>query len=397
MSWDCSYRAVLVGIIAIGIIVWGATMKKNIKGIYLFELLLFILVIIFNIFKASYAFQILLIISALFCYLRFGYVKDNAYEKSNVNRVVIASVMAFAIIIYGLGLFTGFSRLELLKSVEGIIYLTLLSASIISAEIIRYIVAKNCTKSTKPLVILTIIFIILNIITQISGITINGRWEIFVLISTIIIPIAARELLCSYISYKCSSVPNMILRISMEVIIHMMPIIPNLGDYLYAVVRILLPAVVFFLSSKIFKYHEKSGVYTKKASRRVVLLPVILLSFVMVYLVSGLFSYKMIAIASGSMEPVFYKGDAVIYKKVEASDLKVGDILAFSKGHQIVTHRILSINIDGNGKYDIITKGDNNNTKDGYVVQKDDVLGIVIYSVKYVGYPTLWINKLIEG
>ena len=177
----------------------------------------------------------------------------------------------------------------------------------------------------------------------------------------------------------------------------MMPIIPDLGDYLYAVAKIMLPAIVFFLSSKIFKYHEKSGIYTKKAARRIILIPMILFSLLMVYLVSGLFTYKMIAVASGSMEPVFYRGDAVIYKKAKASDLKVGDILAFNKGHQIITHRILSITKSGNGQYDIITKGDNNNTADGYVVQKDDVLGEVKYTVKYVGYPTLWINKLIEG
>lgn len=362
----------------------------------MFEILLFILVVIFNIFKVSYSFPIILILSAIYCYLRFGYVKDNAYEKSNVNRVVIASIMAFTIIIYALGIFTGFSKLNLLKSLDGIVYLVLLSASIVSCEIVRYIVAKNCNKNIKPLIVLTIVLIILNIITQINGGSIKGRWEIFVLISTVIIPITVRELLCSYIAYKCSLVPNIMLRISMEVIIHLMPIIPNLGDYLYAVVKIMLPAMVFFLSSKIFRYHEKSGLYTKKASRRVVIIPLALFALVMVYLVSGLFSYRMIAIASGSMEPVFYKGDAVIYRKATVDEVKTGDILAFSKGHQIVTHRIIAITKSTNNHYDIMTKGDNNNTVDQYIVQKEDVLGVVKYTVKYVGYPTLWINKLIE-
>ena len=371
-------------------------MKKNIKGIYLFELLLFILVIIFNIFKVNHSFEVILILSAIYCYLKFGYIKDNAYEKYNVNRAAIAAVMAFAIIIYALGLFTGFTRFNVFSSIEGVVWITLLAASIVSAEIIRYIVAKNCTRTTKPLVILTIAFIILNVITQIIGSTINGRWEVFVLISTIIIPITARELLCSYLAYKCSPVPNMIWRISMEVLLHMMPIIPRLGEYLFAIAKIMLPATIFFLSSKIFRYHEKSGAYTKKASRRIILLPLFLFALVMVYLVSGLFSYKMVAIASGSMEPVFYRGDAVIYKKAVASDIEVGDILAFKKGHQLVTHRIISITKGANDQYDIITKGDNNNTADAYVVQKDDVLGVIKYSVKYVGYPTLWINKLIE-
>ena len=376
--------------------IWGAFMKKNIKGIYLFEILLFILVIIFNILKTHHAFEAILIISAAFCYLKFGYIKDNAYEKSSVIRATVASIMAFAIIIYALGLFTGFFRSNIGFNLGSLVWITLLVGSIVSSEIIRYIVAKNCTKSKKPLIMLTAEFIILNIITQINGVPIQGRWAVFVLISTIIIPIIARELLCSYIAYKCSPVPNIIWRFCSEVAIYLLPIMPNLGDYLAAVAKILLPATIYFLSSKIFKYHEKSGVYAKKASRRVILVPLVLFALVMIYLVSGLFKYKMIAIASGSMEPVFYKGDAVIYVKAEAHELQVGDVLAFNHGHRITTHRIMSIIRNDNDKYDIVTKGDNNNTKDEYIVQKDDVLGVVKCSVKYVGYPTLWINSLIE-
>ena len=55
-----------------------------------------------------------------------------------------------------------------------------------------------------------------------------------------------------------------------------------------------------------------------------------------------------------------------------------------------------TITVGENNKYDIVTKGDNNNANDIYIVQKDDVKGVVRYSVKYVGYPTLWVNSLIK-
>ena len=370
-------------------------MKKNIKGIYLLELLMFILVIISNILKINYAYNVILIAAAIFCYIRFGFVRDKAYEKSNVIRAVIVCLMAGLITIYALGVFTGFYRGS--YGLSAILAIIILLLTIISEEVIRYIVAKNCNKSIKPLVCLTILFIILNIITQINMTYFTDRWTLFVLISTFILPLTARELLCSFIAYKCSYVPNLIYRILMEVGIHLIPIIPNLGDYLYSLVKILIPAAIFFFANKIFKYHEKSDTFTKKASRRIILIPIMLFALVMMYLISGLFRYKMIAIGSGSMEPVYYMGDAVIYEKKDASEVKVGEILVFKRGHEVVTHRIVSITKWDNSRYDIKTKGDNNESADQYLVQKEDVLGIVKYSVKYVGYPTLWLNKIIEG
>ena len=161
-------------------------------------------------------------------------------------------------------------------------------------------------------------------------------------------------------------------------------------------VRIVMPVLIYFFSNKIFRYREKSGIYTNKTARRVIILPLLLLAVTLVYLTSGLFKYRMIAIGSGSMEPEYYMGDAVIYEKMSADKVQVGEILVFKEGHTVITHRIVAIDTKAGGGYDIITKGDNNNSQDDYIVQKEDVLGVVRYSVKYIGYPTIWLNKIIE-
>ena len=180
-------------------------MKKNIKGIYAVELLIFILVIISNILKINYSFNAILLLSAVFCYLKFGFVKDNAYEKSNSIKMIIAVLMAALLAFYGLGIFTGFYSNYLNYKIPAFyVQIALLALLIISEEIIRYIVAKNSIKNIKPLVLLTIIFIILNIVTQINAADLNNRWSIFVFIATFLIPIMARELLCSFITYNCS-------------------------------------------------------------------------------------------------------------------------------------------------------------------------------------------------
>ena len=96
------------------------------------------------------------------------------------------------------------------------------------------------------------------------------------------------------------------------------------------------------------------------------------------------------------MEPVYSRGDAVIYSKADASEVVKDDILVFVKNGVVVTHRI--IKISGSGKEILIqTKGDANNTPDSFTVNSGDVLGIVKYKVKYIGFPTIWINELFEG
>ena len=48
-------------------------------------------------------------------------------------------------------------------------------------------------------------------------------------------------------------------------------------------------------------------------------------------------------------------------------------------------------------KHVIQTKGDANNTPDAWEVTDDEILGVVNYSIKYIGYPTLWFNEIYEG
>ena len=91
------------------------------------------------------------------------------------------------------------------------------------------------------------------------------------------------------------------------------------------------------------------------------------------------------------MNPIYYRGDAVIYEKKEATEVKEGDILVFKKRNATITHRVVKI-IDKGNTLAFQTKGDNNDDLDLDVVNSSEVLGTVKYVVKYLGYPTLWFN-----
>lgn len=95
-------------------------------------------------------------------------------------------------------------------------------------------------------------------------------------------------------------------------------------------------------------------------------------------------------IMSGSMEPTIMTRDAIITKRMESVDLKVGDIVTYKSEDPhfygiMITHRIVGItNEDGVTKY--VTKGDNNATNDRLAVRKDQIYGKVVMVIPKIGY-----------
>ena len=193
-----------------------------------------------------------------------------------------------------------------------------------------------------------------------------------------------------YLTYKVSYIPSLLFKSVIVLYEFILPIIPNLGNYLFSVFNLILTYFIFYFSSKAIQYAEKSNKYTRKASKRIIYIPILIGLIIIVVLVSGFLKYRMIAIGSNSMVPVYEKGDAIIYEKVNADKLQIGDIIAFKQNDVIITHRIVSIK--KNNSYVFKTKGDNNNAVDYFDVQGYNVLGKVMYKVKYIGYPTIWIN-----
>ena len=88
------------------------------------------------------------------------------------------------------------------------------------------------------------------------------------------------------------------------------------------------------------------------------------------------FGITVLKVSSNSMSPVFEKNDLIIIKKKE--DYEIGDIITYKLANNyLVTHRIIE-------KYEnvFITKGDNNNIQDEEKVNKENILGKVIFIIK---------------
>lgn len=105
-----------------------------------------------------------------------------------------------------------------------------------------------------------------------------------------------------------------------------------------------------------------------------------------------LLGYTPYAIISGSMEPVYPVGSVVYVKKAEIEDIIEDTPITYVLNEDlvVVTHRVVEVDKE---QELFTTKGDSNNTNDAKPVHYNNVLGIVEYSLPYLGYVSVYIKS----
>lgn len=98
-------------------------------------------------------------------------------------------------------------------------------------------------------------------------------------------------------------------------------------------------------------------------------------------------SYKVYVVQSGSMEPSIAAGSVVVTKP--AVGYTEGDVITFSSSDDrktTITHRIVDVR-DESGVDVFVTKGDANDSPDAGLVYREDILGKLVFSIPFLGYP----------
>jgi signal peptidase I len=135
-----------------------------------------------------------------------------------------------------------------------------------------------------------------------------------------------------------------------------------------------------------------------------------ILSYIVIILIGIILAQHLNVVVSGSMEPVFYRGDVVVIEKtnflgieeINPSDIKVGDIIIYNATWfpEPVIHRVISIQKGSDGGTYFVTKGDNNPRADPALVSTSQVQAKVVslgnqpLVIPKIGYITLWIRGL---
>ena len=265
---------------------------------------------------------------------------------------------------------------------------------IVAREYARFRLINNVYEKDKKFisVIVTVIFIGVNI----GMVDINAKQELFKTIFSQIIPIIAENILFSYIAFNRMFLPCIIYKVITFSFWIFMPFLPKVSWIMTFVIDTSMPLVLLLYIRYYVKKRELKK--DKKDLEKVNpkdYIPVIIFSITAFWFALGLFPVKPAAILTGSMEKTIMTGDMVILKKCDANEIEVGDIIQYSKDNYTVVHRVISKYYD-QGKLLFITKGDNNNTEDFDPVSADQVMAKELFSIRFLGYPSLLLSKVVN-
>ncbi len=128
-----------------------------------------------------------------------------------------------------------------------------------------------------------------------------------------------------------------------------------------------------------------------KISIIIILLTISTVSVIERDLFTKIGNYRLFYIESDSMKPNIMKGSIIVSRK--ATNVSIGDVITFqnpTRPKKYVTHRLIG---KDTGTNMLITKGDNNNTKDPWMLSDDIIYGKVIFKLPLAGYVIKFTQK----
>lgn len=318
----------------------------------------------------------------------------NNYMNQNITQVVLVYLIIAFVLMYGLGLFTGFLKNAYsMSKLFGNVFAPVLI--IVLIEMFRYVVIWANRDDKVIVFLVTIVITVFEIAIGIRNLPLNDYEMLFRLSATVIIPAIVKNAVMSYLCYHVGYRVTLLYRLIMDVYTFVIPIIPNYGEYLQSLLLITIPIVIYINAfSLIDERNQKVEHIFAKSNFTLLDLPVAIVVLVLACLISGFFPHYMIGIGSDSMSPKINKGDAVIIEKLKAKDkLKKGDIIAYDKDSKIIVHRIVKVK-EEKGKTVYVTKGDINNSADSRYVKRKQIKGVVKVRIPLIAYPTVWLTEV---
>lgn len=331
------------------------------------------------------------------------YLTNNYHGKfSNLienEKTLFIYTLIYIIIYYLSGLIFTYVKSPYSKSLLSIItnFIQIVFI-IICLEYTRSVLVNKNKKNTYMIVFITILLMLfdLNISNLINSF--NTKQDIFIYISSQILPIIFSNILYSYLTLVGSYKLVLTYRLPIEIAALLVPVFPNLDWFITGILGMIVPAIIY-LNLKYYINIRDIRRKHRKRSNPISYIPFITIITIFVLFVSGIFKYKPIAILSNSMNPVFYKGDIVIYRKLDNNELKKlknNYIIIYNKENQIIVHRIVD-KYYSKGKLFYITKGDANPVNDSNPVPYEDIIGLYETSIKYIGKPSVWLHDFFKN
>jgi signal peptidase len=105
-------------------------------------------------------------------------------------------------------------------------------------------------------------------------------------------------------------------------------------------------------------------------------------------------SSPLVVVESESMIPNLNVGDLLVLQAQAPEDIIVGTIIVYNADWHTkpIVHRVVEVQLVGS-EYHYYTKGDNNTKKDPGYRLYEDIVGVVVFVIPYIGYVTLFLHE----
>ena len=374
--------------------------EKKLLALEIFMILLFLVNLLF-LQADNYIIAMAIIIIFFISTFILGYEEDRRRFKRDGILIAIIFSLVYELFIYLSGIFVGFLRsgysLSPIIIIRNILPFLMI---ILTGEILRHEFIVKGERKRIFYFLTLILFVLIDSSANIFKYNITSSRVAIEAICLVIIPSISKNLLLTYWMKKFGIMANTIYLCITSLLIFVIPILPDFNKYLQAVIALIYPAIVYFITRKLLKDYNTKLSPTNKMLTRVATIVLIILSGAMIVLTSGIFKYYFLTIGSGSMRDKIDIGDVIIVKKLKPNELnqiQKGSVLVFKMESRIIVHRVVEIKKDNDGSLLFKTKGDNNKDVDNWVVPEGAVIGTTNHVIPLIGLPSVWLYEFVEG
>lgn len=349
-------------------------------------------------------FTLVLTVSAYFMY-GFQHCGLNKTRKKVLLQVLAGLIIYFALI-YILGLSTGFMKNSYSLRFTSLVRNALLPVlSLVALELFRYIFVSSNKDSKETIIYMTIAVILLDIVLNFYNIQAT-LVAIFIYITVKVFPIIFKNVVMTYLTYQVGFHSCLLYVIPISLFKYVLPYIPNLGNFIYAVIDISLPSLIYIFTSKTIsdELSENESVW-EEIKTYIITIPLIIIFSVVIALLSGIFNYHLIGINTSLMKPKIKRGDLVmVYKNIKYDKYNEGDIIVYKNEKDFVIAKIDKKDTDADGITSLYVLEEININEDKEkeykykLITKEMLVGRYDkFKISKIAYPTIWFNEFIKG
>jgi len=314
-------------------------------------------------------------------------------DKKKILRVMIIFGVLYLALFYMLGIYTGFVKASHPFGIKTLLeYIIPITIIIVCTEFIRKKLLINDSYRSKALVVILTTFI--DVLLYINTYDSSSLDSFLILVGFVAFAAVANNLLYNYLCARYGIKPIIVYKLLITLYVYLIPYIPDVYVYFRTFVRMLFPLIIYLYLDKYYN-KDRNTIVKKEARTQIISLSVgVVLITAIIMLISCKFYYGVLVIGSDSMSKTIEKGDVVFFVG-DKKNVHEKDVVVFMRKDVKIVHRVVKkVNINDGVRY--YTKGDANKEIDDFFTEDKDLMGKVIFKIKYIGKPTLWLRNVFD-